>query len=232
MDIRVLYEDAFMIVVVKPCGIPSQPDKTGDEDMLGALEKHLIKQGEKNPYVGLIHRLDRPVGGVMVFAKTKEADGILSKVVQQNQVSKEYLAVLCGCPQKTEDRLQDFLWKDGKRNLSKVISEKVKGAKEALLEYKVMKTVNHEIEGELSLVNIRLLTGRHHQIRVQFSHAGFGIWGDKKYNTQATKRLGKTQVALWSTKLSFKDPRNGTLLVFEARPEAYPFSIFLNEDTL
>ncbi len=226
MDISVLYEDEFMIVVVKPAGIPSQPDKTGDEDMMGALEKYFMKKGTKNAYVGLIHRLDRPVGGVMVFAKTKEADSLLSKAIQQNKVSKEYWAVLCGIPLETKGRLRDFLWKDGKRNLSAVVAEKTKGAKEALLEYEVIKTVNHDIEGELSLVKIRLLTGRHHQIRVQFSHAGFGIWGDKKYNPAFMKKAGKTQVALWSAILSFRHPKNGKPLVFEVKPREYPFSIF------
>lgn len=176
----ILYEDEFLICAVKPDGIPTQPDKTGDMDMVTILTYYLKEKKYQNPYIGLIHRLDRPVGGILLFSKNKDIDYKLAKMLQENKIKKEYLAVVCGKAKQT-DTLEDYLLKNGKLNLSFVVDQKVKNSKKSVLTYKKIQILNEE-EKYYSLLKIKLLTGRHHQIRVQLSHAGIPIWGDQKYN--------------------------------------------------
>lgn len=222
MDIKILYEDKDIIVAVKPPKVSSQPDKTGDEDMVSYLTKHL-----KNGYVGLVHRLDKPVGGVMVFAKNEKANADLSKQIQQGSFSKQYLAVVCGKPVKEKEKLVDLLWKNERLNMSKVVCKGTNNAKEAILEYELLKSI--EVDNEiLSLVRVYLYTGRHHQIRVQMSNAGFPLWGDTKYNPKFGRGSGarNVQVALWAETLSFKHPCSGKEMIFSEKTEEYPFSLF------
>lgn len=230
MKIKIIYEDQQLIVCEKPAGVPSQSDKTMDQDMVNLMKNHLYEsQGRTNPYVGLVHRLDRPVGGIMVFGKTKEATAALSKQIQQSEVDKRYLAVVTTAVPVQEQQewmvLEEYLLRDGRTNLSKVVAEETKEVKKAVLEYRVLET--KAVEGtECSLLEVHLLTGRHHQIRVQLSHHFEGIWGDTKYNPSFGNRRGWSNIALYSHRLEFVHPKTKKPLVFEAAPSGHPFSVF------
>ena len=181
--LNVIYEDNHIIVVEKPVNIPSQGDKTGDIDML-TLVKRYIKEKYNKPgevYLGLVHRLDRPVGGVMVFARTSKAAARLSEQVRNKDFKKKYLVIVDGKFEKNKGTLEDYLLKNEKTNTSKVVKEGTKNAKLAILDYEVLK-YNEEIN--LSVVKVNLHTGRHHQIRVQMANAGHSICGDQKYGTR------------------------------------------------
>ena len=211
---KVIYEDNHIIVVEKKPNIPSQADKTGDIDMLTLVKDYIKKKYNKpgNVYLGLVHRLDRPVGGVMVFAKTSKAASRLSDQVRQRAFKKEYLAVVDG---KIEDKvgtLEDYLYKDERNNISKVVSENKKNAKFAKLDYEVLK---YNKVKDLSLVRVNLHTGRHHQIRVQLSNFGHSIFGDQKYGTRGK---GK-QIALWSYLLIIEHPITKEKMTFKDLPE-------------
>ena len=211
---KVLYEDNHIIVVEKPVNIPSQGDKTGDMDMLTIIKKYLKEKYNKpgEVYLGLVHRLDRPTGGVMVFAKTSKAAGRLSEQVRDKKMHKKYLCIVDGKLDKEKDKLTDFLLKNEKTNTSKVVKEGTKNSKEAVLDYEVIK-YNEEIN--LSVVKVNLHTGRHHQIRLQFSSRGHSLYGDQKYGTRGR---GK-QLALWAYYLSFEHPTKKELMEFEDYPE-------------
>lgn len=210
--LKVLYEDNHIIVVIKPYNIPSQSDKTNDIDMLSLVKEYIKEKYQKpgNVYVGLVHRLDRPVGGIMVFAKTSKAASRLSESIRNKSFSKTYLAVVNGKFEKQNGILENYLWKDEALNMSKVVSKDKKGAKLARLTYEVLAEKN-----DLSLVKINLETGRHHQIRVQFSNAGYSLYGDQKYGKGS---MGK-QIALWAYRLEFKHPVKDEIMKFEALPE-------------
>ena len=212
--LKIIYEDNHIIVVEKIPNIPSQSDKTGDVDMLTLVKEYIKEKYNKpgNVYVGLIHRLDRPVGGVMVFAKTSKAASRLSNQVREKIFKKEYLAVIDGKIESTKGTLIDYLYKDERNNMSKVVHKDKKNAKEAKLDYEVL--VYNPIKN-LSLVRINLHTGRHHQIRVQLSHFGHSIFGDQKYGTRGK---GK-QIALWAYKLTIEHPITKEKLKFRDLPE-------------
>lgn len=214
IQLKVLFEDNHIIVVEKKPNIPSQADKTEDIDML-TLVKQYIKETYKKPgnvYLGLVHRLDRPVGGIMVFAKTSKAASRLSDQVREKVFKKKYLAVVDGKFEEEQGSLEDYLYKDERHNMSRVVKPDKKNAKRASLDYKVLKY--HEAK-DLSLLEIDLHTGRHHQIRVQLSHFGHSIFGDQKYGTRGQ---GK-QIALWAYQLSFKHPITKEKMTFEDFPE-------------
>ena len=212
--LNVLYEDNHIIVVVKPVNIPSQGDKTGDVDMLTIIKDYLIKKYNKpgDAYLGLVHRLDRPTGGVMVFAKTSKAASRLSEQVRNHEFKKSYLAIVDGKMEQNKGTFKDYLLKNEKTNLSKVVPDNTKNAKEAILDYEVVK-YNDEIN--MSVVKVDLHTGRHHQIRVQFASRNHSLNGDQKYGTRGR---GK-QLCLWAYKLSFKHPTTKEELTFENYPE-------------
>lgn len=212
--VKVIYEDNHIIVVEKTPNIPSQADKTGDMDML-TLVKNYIKEKYNKPgnvYLGLVHRLDRPVGGVMVFAKTSKAASRLSEQVRTKSLKKTYLAVVDGKLENKTGVLEDYLYKDERNNISKVVKKEKKNAKLAKLDYEVLKY--NEVKN-LSLLKINLHTGRHHQIRVQLSNFGHSIFGDQKYGTRGT---GK-QIALWAYKLKIQHPTTKQEMEFEDLPE-------------
>ena len=212
MILNVIYEDNHVIVAEKPCNVPSQADNTGDDDML-TLVKRYIKDKYQKPgevYLGLVHRLDRPVGGIMVFARTSKAASRLSEAIRTNQFSKTYLAVVEGILDKKEGHLENYLWKDEALNKSVVVSKEKRGAKLASLSYEVL-----EEKEKLSLVKIHLETGRHHQIRVQFSHIGHPLYGDQKYG----KNNPNQQIALWAYQLAFKHPTKDAVMKFECMPK-------------
>lgn len=213
-DLKVIYEDNHIIVVEKKPNIPSQGDKTNDIDML-TIVKQYIKEKYNKPgevYLGLIHRLDRPVGGVMVFAKTSKAASRLSEQVRNKIFKKKYLTIVDGKMEKEKDSLEDYLLKNERNNLSKVVNEKTKNAKQAKLDYEVL-TYNNEIN--LSVLKINLHTGRHHQIRVQLSSRGHSIYGDQKYGIRGR---GK-QIALWAYSLTILHPISKEEMSFVSIPE-------------
>ena len=179
------------------------------------IVKQYIKEKYNKPgevYLGLIHRLDRPVGGVMVFAKTSKAAARLSEQVRNKIFKKKYLTIVDGKMEKEKDSLEDYLLKNEKNNLSKVVNEKTKNAKQAKLDYEVL-TYNDEIN--LSVLKINLHTGRHHQIRVQLSSRGHSIYGDQKYGTRGR---GK-QIALWAYSLTILHPISKEEMTFISIPE-------------
>ncbi|KNF08237.1 ribosomal large subunit pseudouridine synthase C [Gottschalkia purinilytica] len=229
MEIKTIFEDKNILVVEKPPKLPCQSDKTNDEDLMSILYKDIKERNDKlkNVYLGLIHRLDRPVGGVMVLAKTQESNSNLSKQVSNRYMKKEYLTIVCGKPDETKGELKNYLKKLSTINMSKVVSKDTKGAKEAILEYEVIDTLNTQEYGNLSLVKIKLKTGRHHQIRVQLSNWGFPIWGDNKYNKDFVKKKEWTQIALWAYRLSFSHPIKRSYLSFTSLPHnEYPWNLF------
>jgi 23S rRNA pseudouridine1911/1915/1917 synthase len=213
-NLKVIYEDNHIIVVEKPVNIPSQGDKTGDIDMLTIIKDYLKKKYNKpgKVYLGLVHRLDRPTGGVMVFAKTSKAASRLSEQVRNKDFHKKYLAIVDGKVEPESGEYVDYLVKNEKTNTSRIAQKEDKNAKEARLEYEVLK-YNEEIN--LSVVKVDLHTGRHHQIRVQFASRGHSLCGDQKYGTRGR---GK-QLCLWAYYLSFYHPITKEKVEFEDYPE-------------
>ena len=213
-NLKVIYEDNHIIVVRKEPNIPSQADKTNDIDMLTIVKQYLKEKNNKpgNVYLGLVHRLDRPVGGIMIFAKTSKAASRLSEQVRSKVFKKKYLAVVDGKIEKKEGTLEDYLYKDERNNISKVVNQNKKNAKFAKLDYEVLKY--NEVK-DLSLIKIDLHTGRHHQIRVQLSNFGHSIFGDQKYGTRGK---GK-QIALWAYSLTIVHPISKEEMTFEDLPE-------------
>lgn len=218
--INVLYEDNHLLVVEKPVNVPVCEDNSLDMDFLNLLKLYIKNKYNKpgNVYLGLVHRLDRPVGGVMVFAKTSKAASRLSEQVRSNKLEKKYYAVVEGKIIENGN-LIDYLVKDHKRNMS-FVTNKDKG-KLAKLSYKV---IGYDRIKNFSLIDIKLETGRSHQIRVQFSSRGFPLVGDAKYNVNFNR---KVDVALFSYKLSFYHPITKERLSFELdMQKKYPFNLF------
>lgn len=216
--INVIYEDNHIIVVEKAPNVLVQADDTKDLDLLTIVKRYLKNRYNKpgNVYLGLVHRLDRPVGGIMIFAKTSKAAGRLSEAIRVHNFKKTYLAVVCGKLINSgifEDNLKQTA------NNKMVVSDNGKYAK---LEYNVLANKNN-----LSLVKINLITGRKHQIRVQFASRGLPLWGDQKYNKRAV--VGE-QIALWSYKIEFEHPVTKEKLEFTLNPkDEYPWNIFKGE---
>jgi len=213
---KVIYEDNQIIVVEKEPNIPSQSDKTGDKDML-TMVKSYIKEKYNKPgevYIGLVHRLDRPVGGVMVFARTSKAASRLSEQVRDKTLKKTYIATVDGEIEQEQGELEDYLYKDERHNMSKVVNKDKKNAKLAKLDYEVL---NYDAKRQLSVVKINLHTGRHHQIRVQFANFGHSLYGDQKYGVRGK---GK-QIRLWAYKLELEHPTKKEMMTFESEPSFY-----------
>ena len=217
--INIIYEDNHLLVVEKPINIPTQEDNTKDKNLLTILKEYIKEKYNKpgNVYLGLVHRLDRPVGGIMVFARTSKAAARLSEQVRNKTFKKTYNAVVIGNINK-EGKLKDYLLKDEKKNIVKVD----KNGKEAILNFKKL-----DFKNNMSLVEINLETGRSHQIRVQMSHYGYPLFGDQKYNK--TAKVGE-QIALFAKKIEFIHPTTNELLTFELDlPNRYPFTILDKE---
>lgn len=206
-NLKILYEDNHIIVVIKPYNVPVQADSSNDLDMLTIIKNYIKEKYNKpgNVYLGLVHRLDRPVGGVMVFAKTSKAASRLSEEVRTNKIHKTYLTVVHGILDKKCDKLTNKMSKNEKTHNS-YIDEK--NGKKAILEYKVIKE-----EDNLSLLKINLITGRHHQIRLQLSNINHPIYGDQRYGFQ-----DKKQIMLYAYKLEFIHPVTKEVMNFKNLP--------------
>ena len=213
-NIKILYEDNHLLVVVKPVNVLSQSDITGDSDMLSILKSYIKEKYNKpgNVYLGLVHRLDRPTGGIMVFARTSKAASRLSEEIRNNNFKKTYLAVVPNLKQK-EGTLKDYIEK--KEDGTSAISDKEHG-KYAELSYKEISK-----KDIYSLVEINLVTGRHHQIRVQFKNLGSPLYGDNRYGKE-----DKKQLCLFAYKLEFTHPVTKEKLVFKEYPDYSKFSLF------
>ncbi|MCR4956738.1 MAG: RNA pseudouridine synthase [Lachnospiraceae bacterium] len=214
----IIYEDKDIMVCYKEAGIATQSAGSRSMDMVSLLANYRKNQGEE-PYIGLVHRLDQPVEGVMVFGKNKTATANLSKQVQKRSFSKKYYAVVWGMPQE-KDTLVDYLKRDGKTNTSKVVSENEPDSKMAKLEYRVL-----DRKEEQSLLLVLLHTGRHHQIRVQLSSHGCPIVGDRKYG-KTTENMGYMPLGLCSCFIQFQHPVTGKEMQFQIDPKGAAFSPF------
>lgn len=227
MNLEILYEDEYMLACVKPPGVPSQADKSNDEDMVTIVKNYIFDNQSSNdePYVAMLHRLDRPVGGVMIFAKDKDTAAKLSKQQTDGAMVKYYQAVLTGELPEEYGELSDYMVKDAKTNTSKICSKDTDGAKKAEPTYELLDEFETD-EGILSYVLIKLLTGRHHQIRVQMSHLGCGVWGDTKYNIKfKNAKKGVKQIALFSSRIELEHPVTGEHLVLKKEPYGKAFDV-------
>ncbi len=228
--IDILYEDQFLLVCIKPAGVLSQPDATGNgEDMLSLLRDQLKARDGVEPYIGLVHRLDRGVGGVMVFAKRQDVAGALSTAVANRTLIKQYLAVVHGQPNEASGVWKDFLYKDAAKNKTFVVERQRKGVKQASLAYATLATRIDTPAGECSLLQIRLHTGRTHQIRVQCASRGLPLIGDGKYGA----RDHGLPIGLWSYRLTFAHPRKkGKTVDIAALPTGEVFGWFGEIETV
>ena len=220
-NIKILYEDDMILVCVKPCGVPVQTKSIRTPDMESLLKSYL-----RTPFLGIIHRLDQPVEGLLVFAKTPQAAAAMNRQLTSDSFGKHYLAVICGVPDLPAGTLSSYLVKDGRTNTSRVCSPKTTGAKHAELSYKTLQTLD---ASTLALVQIQLKTGRHHQIRVQFADAGIPLWGDNKYNPDFQSTASYAPVALCAYRLCFSHPKTGKALEFEIKPSGEGFNPFTNK---
>ncbi|MDD4110808.1 MAG: RluA family pseudouridine synthase [Clostridia bacterium] len=252
-DLEVIYEDNHIVVVIKPQNIPTQEDESKDMDML-TLVKEYIKIKYNKPgkvYIGLVHRLDRPTGGLLVFARTSKAASRLSEQIKNGEFDKRYLTILNGVPNERTKKLENYLKKDERTNIVKIVTRSEEGAKKAELIYNVIDTYSEYIEipkrteartrinqneilnkeeeteiktekreiNKLSLVEVELLTGRSHQIRVQMANLKTSVYGDVKYggikddDSKMTNKL-----ALWAYKLSFVHPTTKNIMNFKVLP--------------
>lgn len=239
---RILYEDQDIIVCHKASGIATQTSRVGQADMVSEIANYLSErkrhgaQGE--PYVGVVHRLDQPVEGILVFAKNQTAAAKMSRQMADKETEKYYYAIVCGRNFHQEGQLEDYLLKNGRTNRSAIVPPEVKGARQALLYYEISaeKTIAEEEKAEsesgeyrIALARIRLCTGRHHQIRVQMSNAGMSLLGDYKYADADAVRISEQmqvrQIALCAYRLSFRHPRTGERMEFQIRPEGRSFQM-------
>lgn len=229
MKLNILHEDEHIIVCYKPAGVPTQTSKMGEQDMVSILKNYLYKKQEKKePYVAVIHRLDQPVEGLLVFAKTPFAAKELNKGLQGAGFGKYYKAVLWGVPGKISDTLQDYLVKDGRTNTSRIGNQNEKDAKKAVLSYEVLATGTDDGK-DISLVKVKLDTGRHHQIRVQMANMGCPIWGDAKYNMAAVQDRRFRQIALCAYRLEFVHPKTRKKMEFGTEPQGEGFTKIILE---
>ena len=257
--LHVLYEDDNIIVVWKPVGMESQSSRGFGADMVSEIRRYIhnlstsLSTKSGGTYVGVIHRLDKPVSGVMVYAKEKKSAAVLSKQVAEGKMEKRYLAVLCGKPVDNVENYVDYLLKDEKENVSRIVDMRITGAKRAELICKALKTRQVEPYGSLTLAEIELKTGRHHQIRVQMAGHGLPIWGDNRYNPEFGGTCGSVQeagskasgqesenrrksraaavradVALAAYQLTFAHPVSGKSMTFQQFPEGKIFQNFNN----
>ena len=241
----IVFEDEYMIACVKPYGVSSQPDNGSGEDLMTTIQNYLFDKslaaGESDPgepYLAVINRLDRPVSGIVLYAKSQDCAARLSEMLQSDEMSKYYQAVITGFMDEPEGTLSDWILFDKKTNVSKIVSKDTKGAKYAELNYEVLDELDTD-EGPISYLLIELITGRHHQIRCQLANAGHSIWGDTKYSSSgssskkgAAQKSGKGNqkkkspgIGLFSTMLEFTHPYTNEEITLHREPEGDAFDI-------
>ena len=221
--INILYEDNHVLVVEKPVNMPVQADSSGDKDFLTILKEDIKRRYNKpgNVYLALVHRLDRPVGGVMLFAKTSKAASRISNEIRKQTMERKYLAIVRGEPKKKSGRLTNYLYKDKQKNHVYAVSKNHTQAKKAILHYEVLRTT-----GELTLVSVELYTGRSHQIRVQLAENGTPLYGDQKYGRHINEP--GQQIALWASELGIKHPTKDEQVHAKSNsPKPYPWNALL-----
>lgn len=219
---KILFEDEYLLVCEKPVGVESQSCSPEKESMLTLLGEYRRQNGE-NSYIGLVHRLDTATGGAMIYSKCKDMTGKLSALVQSGDYKKTYLAVVHGVPDENEGEMHDLLFHDKKKNKSYVCGKMRSGVKEAIAFYRLLETYTNETGEKLSLVEVRLITGRTHQIRVQFASRRMPLLGDGKYGS----RDNKATCALWSYKVEFSHPVTKKMIRAESLPsDGYPWKLF------
>ena len=219
---KVLYEDKYLLVCEKPVGIESQKSSANKSDMPTLLARYRAEKGE-DTYIGVVHRLDTATGGAMIYSKREDMTGDLSALVSSGEYKKTYLAVVHGIPEKREGEMRDLLYHDRQKNKSYVCDKKRNGVKEAIANYRLLESTEKEDGEKVSLVEVELVTGRTHQIRVQFASRKMPIVGDGKYGS----RDNKATCALWSHKVEFTHPVTKKRIVAESKPcDEYPWSIF------
>jgi len=220
MKTKILYEDNAILVIHKPSGLATQTGQLSQADVVSELKNYL----GNNPYLGVIHRLDQPVEGILVFAKTPSAAAKLSAGLQEDTLHKQYLALTLELPLESEGVLKDYLLKSGKDNTSAVVRKETSEAKYSELGYKVLQSgkFNSDLETRVSLVEVTLKTGRHHQIRVQMAHHGMALIGDQKYADEKTRefasKAGIKNVTLCAYKLVFDHPVTKKKMCFQIEP--------------
>lgn len=222
VDIPILYEDNHLLVVEKPVNIPVQEDRSKDDDLLSLMKEDLKVRYHKpgNVYLGLVHRLDRPVGGAMVFAKTSKAASRLSDSIRRHTFERQYRAVVRGKLSNKQGELTHYLYKDKRKNQVFVVDADHKQGKKAVLDYEVL-----SVRDNLSMLSIVLQTGRPHQIRVQLSTSGSPLYGDQKYG-EKVNHPGE-QIALWAHTLRFPHPtKTDPIEITAPLPSSYPWSLF------
>ena len=249
--ISILYEDQDIIVVQKPPGVESQSARGFAPDMVSEIRRHLhnpqdihklttANSGSQPPYVGVIHRLDKPVGGIMVYAKNQKSAASLSAALQDKKVEKSYMAVVCGKLVDKQGAYVDYLRQDKKNNTSSIVDKSVKDSRKAVLNYREMEVIHNPGDGErfLSLIDIELLTGRHHQIRVQFAGHGTPLYGDGRYGIHISTKVDIKEkpsgrisgqspaLALCAYRLAFPHPAAGERMCFEIKPSGGAFDLF------
>ena len=219
MDKMIVYEDNVLLVVHKPVGIATETAKIGQADLVSELKNYRRRKGE-DTYIGVIHRLDQPVEGLLVFAKDAGTAGALGDELQGGTLAKKYAALVAGIPQTSEGQLTDYLLKDGRTNLSRAVPVGTKGAKEAALHWKLLRK-----NQTVSLLEIELYTGRHHQIRVQMAHAGFPLLGDFKYGSAESREISKTfginSTALLAYEIRLTHPVTGEKIEFSLKLDKF-----------
>ncbi len=249
MKSHILYEDNSIIVCHKPAGVATQTARVGQQDMVSKVARYLASSGKvggskadkrkkpgqnSRPYVGVVHRLDQPVEGILIFAKDKESAASLSGQIAGDRTEKYYYAVVCGQELAPGGELVDYLLRNGRTNTSEIVTKEVKDAKEARLSYEILQEnaqcLPDGTEMKIALARIRLQTGRHHQIRVQLRSAGMSILGDYKYADETAKRLSEQlqvkEIALCACELTFTHPKTGKKMNFKIKPEGKIFQLF------
>jgi len=226
MKTEIIFEDTDILICRKPAGLPTQTARIGQADMVSELKNYLAKTGNtKEPYLAVVHRLDQPVEGLLVFGKNPEAAKKLSQNLQKGSLHKKYYALCYNQPLAEEGMLEDYMLKDGKTAMAKIVPANAEGAKKAVLRYKMLSA-----KERIVLYDIQIETGRFHQIRAQMAHAQMPLLGDQKYADEETKEFSKRQgiknVTLCAYELNIKHPKTGQNMSFVIRPENPAFMSF------
>lgn len=238
MKTEILYEDGDVLVIYKPAGLAVQTAGVGQPDVVSELKNHMAASGVRPPYLGIVHRLDQPVEGVLVFAKNKKAAAALTRQLKGQEavdtLHKRYYAAVYGNPSRRAGELVNYMYQD--RAGKAVIVENIEGGRDgrlprrAVLQYKILQTVQAPSGEEISLADIGIGTGRFHQIRAQLAHVQMAILGDRKYGDEAaadcSRRLGIRETALCAYSLSFVHPATGKRLNFQVMPRSRAFTFF------